>query len=88
VITEEGLDFRAQRHHFHATGPDGWYYVIYFEWHRVWGADRPKREWYSIKEWEASAGGAIHYTVSLGRWRTFAQAQAACEVHAIRARVS
>jgi hypothetical protein len=91
MITENGLQFRARRHHLFAPGPDGWAYVIELEWHTV-GYGRkprwPKRDWYSVKRWHAYAGGAIHYTIRLGTWKTFAQAQAACEEHAIRSRVS
>lgn len=80
LFVDNGLAFVAQRHHLYASGRDGWFYMVVPDWHRVWRG-LPNGEKYSIRTWEAIAGGPTHYNVHLGTWPSFAKAAQACEIH-------
>lgn len=76
MITVDSLlgRWRAERYLYRASGPEGWEYMV----------ERPHGVRSTRRFWCAWAGRAISYTVPLGEWRTFEQAAAACEEHAVR----
>jgi hypothetical protein len=76
VIVVDSLltTWRRGRHAYRASGPEGWGYLVCTQYHV-----RSRNQY-----WCAVAGRAISYTVKLGQWKTFEQARAACEEHAVR----